>query len=107
MADSMTVLRLAGPAGVKRNLVVMGDGFTAADQGTFNSYVQTALMEGVFGRDYFSEDASAYNIYRINLESVDSGVSQRRWNLQGTPGTGDDTILTDTTRDTALGIIFN
>jgi hypothetical protein len=107
MADSMTVLRLAGPAGTKRNLVVMGDGFTAADQPTFNTYVQTALMDGVFGRDYFSEDASAYNIYRINLESVDSGVSQRTWDEKGTPDTSDDTISSDTPRNTALGIIFS
>ena len=91
MVDSMTVLRQAGPPGTKRNLVVIGDGFTAADQATYNNYVQTTLMEGVFGRDYFHEDAGAYNIYRINLESVDSGVSQRTWNLKGTPGTADDT----------------
>ena len=37
MADSMTVLRKAGPAGTKRNIVVLGDGFTAADQGTYNT----------------------------------------------------------------------
>src|SRR5678815_5188929 len=106
MADSMTVLRQAGPPGTKRNIVVMGDGFTAADQATFNTYVQTALMDGVFARDYFLEDASAFNIYRINLESVDSGVSQRTWNEMGTDDTGDDTISSDTTRNTALGMIF-
>ena len=95
MADSMTTLRLAGPPGVKRNLVVMGDGFTAADQSIFNNYVQNTLLEGVFGRDYFSEDASAFNIYRINLESVDSGVSQRTWDLKGTADTSDDTIQSE------------
>lgn len=107
MVDSMTLLRQAGPAGTKRNLVVMGDGFTAADQATYNDYVQTALIEGVFGRDYFREDASAYNIYRINLESVDSGVSQRTWDLKGTPDTSDDTIQSETVRNTALGMIFS
>lgn len=107
MADSMTVLRLAGPPGTRRNLVVMGDGFTAADQPAFNTYVQTTLMDDVFGRDYFSEDASAFNIYRINLESVDSGVSRRTWDEKGTPDTSDDTIASDTARDTALGIIFS
>ena len=75
MADSMTTLRQAGPPGVKRNIVVLGDGFTAADQ-TYNRGSNT-LIKGVFGHDYYSEDASAFNIYRINLESVDSGVSQR------------------------------
>lgn len=107
MADSMTALRMAGPPGVKRNLVVMGDGFTAADQAIFNNYVQNTLLGGVFGRDYFSEDASAFNIYRINLESVDSGVSQRTWDLKGTAETSDDTIQSDTPRNTALGMIFS
>ncbi len=31
MTDSMTVLRKAGPAGTKRNIAVLGHGFTAAD----------------------------------------------------------------------------
>lgn len=107
MADSMTTLRLAGPPGLKRNLVVIGDGFTAADQPIFNSYVENTLMRDVFGRDYFAEDASAFNIYRINLESVDSGVSQRTWDLKGTPDTSDDTVQSETIRNTALGMIFS
>ena len=37
MADSMTVLRNAGPPGTKRNIAVLGDGFTAADQTTYNA----------------------------------------------------------------------
>ncbi|HEY5856098.1 MAG TPA: M64 family metallopeptidase [Aldersonia sp.] len=107
MADSMTVLRQAGPPGTKRNLVVIGDGFTAADQAIYAKHVQTTLIEGVFGRDYFDEDASAFNIYRINLESANSGVSQRQWNLQGTPDdTSDDTVASETIIDTALGMIF-
>jgi hypothetical protein len=107
MADSMTVLRQAGPPGTKRNLVIMGDGFTAAEQATYNNHIQTTLMQGVFGRDYFHEDAAAFNIYRINLESANSGVSQRRWDLKGTPSTADDTVQSETLIDTALGTIFN
>src|SRR6201992_3399276 len=72
MADSMTVLRNAGPPGTKRNIAILGDGFTAADQDAYNHWVEMILIEGVFGNDYYSEDASAYNIYRVNLESVDS-----------------------------------
>jgi hypothetical protein len=108
MADSMTVLRYAGPPGTKRNIAVLGDGFTAADQSTYNQWVQTTLIEGVFGNDYFSEDASAYNIYRVNLESVDSGVSTRTYDEHGTPSdASDDTIASQTIRDTALGMIFS
>lgn len=107
MADSVTTLRRAGPAGTKRNIVVLGDGFTAADQSTYNQWVDDTLIKGVFGHDYFSEDASAYNIFRINLESKDSGVSTRTYNEMGTDDTSDDTIASETIRNTALGMIFN
>ena len=108
MADSMTVLRNAGPPGTKRNIAVIGDGFTAADQGAYNQWVQTTLIEGVFGHDYFSEDASAYNIFRVNLESVDSGVSTRTYDFHGTPNNpADDTVKSEVVHNTALGMIFN
>ncbi len=108
MADSMTVLRSAGPPGTKRNIAILGDGFTAADQAAYDQWVQTVLIEGVFGNDYFSEDASAYNIFRVNLESVDSGVSTRTYDEHGTPSDpSDDTVVSQTIRNTALGIIFS
>lgn len=107
MANSVTMLRNAGPAGAKYNLVIIGDGFTAADQPAYNAWVQSTVMEEVFGRDYFAEDAAAFNIYRVNLESVDSGVSIRTWDLKGTDTTMDDTIASQTLRNTALGLIFN
>lgn len=65
MADGVTVLRNAGPPGTKRNIVVLGDGFAVADQATYNQWVDTTLIKGVFGHDCYSEDASAYNIYRL------------------------------------------
>ncbi len=71
-------------------------------------WVQTTLIDGVFGHDYFSEDASAYNIYRVNLESVDSEVSTRTYDEHGTPNDpSDDTIAAETIRNTALGMIFS
>src|SRR5215211_6131581 len=106
MADSMTVMRKAGPPGTKRIIVILGDGLTADDQQTYNQWVDTNLIQGVFGHEYYSEDASAFNIYRINLESVDSGVSVRTYDEKGTEDPGDDTIDSETIRDTALGMIF-
>ncbi len=85
MPDSVTQLRAAGPVGAKRNLAVLGDGFAAADQTAYNNWVQTTLIEGVFGRDYFYEDASAWNIFRVNLISVDSPVNVRVYDEHGTP----------------------
>lgn len=108
MAYSVTVLRAAGPPGAKRNLAILGDGLTAADQAAYNTWVDTTVMAGVFAHDYFFEDASAWNIYRVNLESTDSGVSTRTYDEHGTPAdASDDTISSETVRNTALGMILS
>jgi hypothetical protein len=108
MADSVTQLQAAGPVGSKRNLAILGDGFAAADQTAYNNWIQTELIDGVFARDYFYEDASAWNIFRVNLESVDSGVNVRVYDEKGTPADpSDDTITSTTTRNTALDMIFS
>jgi hypothetical protein len=99
MADSMTVLLRSGSPGTKRNLAIVGDGFTASDQGVYDTYVRERVMEGVFGRDYFYDDAQAFNVYRVNLESAQSGVTTHTYDDAG--------VRTSvTTRDTALGTIF-
>ncbi len=108
MAESMTQIRRAGPVGSKRNLAILGDGFAAGDQTIFDNWVQDALMNGAFGHDYFYEDGSAWNIFRVNLESNESGVSTRTYDEHGTPADGsDDTVASETTHDTALGIIYS
>jgi hypothetical protein len=108
MPDSVTQLRYAGPPGTKRNIAILGDGFAEADQTSYNAKVDELLINGVFGHDYFYEDAQAFNIYRVNLISVDSGVSQRRYDEKGTPADGsDDTIISTTIRNTALGYIYS
>ena len=108
MPDSVTQVLKSGPPGAKLNIAVLGDGFAAGDQAAFNAKVQELLLDGVFGHDYFYEDKSAYNIFRVNLISVDSGVSQRRYNEMGTPtDPSDDTIISTTIKNTALSYIFS
>src|SRR5262245_18949044 len=108
MADSATQACVAGPVGFKRNLAILGDGFAAADQAAYNNWVQTVVLDGVFAHDYFFEDLSAWNIFRVNLESTDSGISTRVYNEMGTPADpSDDTITSDTPRNTALGMIYS
>jgi IgA Peptidase M64/FG-GAP-like repeat len=108
MADSMTPILLSGPPGTKINIAVLGDGFAAGDQATYNSKVQEFLTDGVFGHDYFYEDKQAFNIYRVNLISVDSGVSTRVYDEHGTPDDpSDDTIVSTTIKNTSLGYIFS
>jgi hypothetical protein len=108
MPDSMTQILNSGPPGTKVNIAVLGDGFAAADQGTYNQKVQDLLVDGVFGHDYYYEDKSAFNIYRVNLISVDSGVSTKVYDEHGTPDDpSDDTVISVTLRNTALGYIFS
>lgn len=108
MPDSVTQILRSGPAGAKKNIAVLGDGFAAADQATYNTKVQELLIDGVFGHDYFYEDVQAFNIFRVNLISAVSGVSQRVYDEKGTPSdASDDTIVSTTLRNTALGYIYS
>ena len=86
MADSVTQVRVAGPVGTKRNLAILGDGFAAADQATYNNWVQTVVLDGVFGNDYFFEDLSAWNIFRVNLEFDGLGHQHARLQRNGDAG---------------------
>lgn len=108
MPDSVTQILRSGPPGVKKNVAVLGDGFASGDQDEYNQIVDALLIDGVFARDYFYEDAQAFNIYRVNLVSDESGVSQRVYDEQGTPDdASDDTIVSTTIKDTALGYIYS
>jgi hypothetical protein len=65
-------------------------------------------MDGAFRRDLLRDSRSAFNIIRIDLVSIDSGVSYRSYNEQGTPNDpNDDTITLENFRDTRLGYIFS
>ena len=108
MTDSVTHILAAGPPGSKINIAVIGDGFAADDQEDYNDKVNDLLMDGVFGHDYFYEDAQAFNIFRVNLISNESGVSQRVYDEMGTPSDGsDDVIVSTTLKDTALQYIYS
>ncbi len=92
----------------KKTIAVVGDGFAEGDLNSYRSYVQRELMEGVMARDLFAELQSAFNVIRIDLVSIDSGVSRRTYDEQGTPNDpSDDTIASDVVRNTRLGYIFS
>ena len=108
MADSMTVLRNAGPPGTKRNIVVLGDGFTAADQATYNQWVQTdadrrrlrprLLLRGRLGVQHLPDQPGVGGLRRQHADL-------RRARHAVDPS--DDTIASETIRNTALGMIFS
>ncbi|MCD9019288.1 M64 family metallopeptidase [Parachryseolinea silvisoli] len=76
MAQRTTLLR-SGTAGTKFDLVIIGDGFQAgADQTTFNNYVTNTIVRQAFAEGPMWESLNAFNIYRLNLTSQESGVTR-------------------------------
>jgi hypothetical protein len=65
-----------GPDGEKRTFVVLGDGYSASEQTKFANDVDKLLIQGVFGHDFYKDHSEAFNVYRIDLVSTDSGVSR-------------------------------
>src|SRR5262249_38243889 len=107
-ADSVTKVIDNGPDGTKRIIAVLGDGYAAGDQAKYNGDVDQLLVNGVFGHDFYRENHNAFNVYRVNLISVDSGVSQRVYDEHGTPAdASDDTIKSTTMKNTALKYIWS
>src|SRR6187401_2955129 len=85
-ASAQTKIMDNGTDAAKKVIVVMGDGYAAgADQTKFNGDVDSLVTNGVFGHDFWQENQNAFNVYRLNLVSVDSGVSERVYDEHGTP----------------------
>ena len=109
VATAQTKIIDNGPDASKKVMVVLGDGYAAgADQTKFNTDVDNLLKNGVFGNDFFKENQNAFNVYRFNLISAESGVSQKVYNENGTPNNGsDDTVTSTTIKNTALKYIWS
>ena len=87
---------------------MLGDGYSAADQQKFNQDVDQLLVNGVFGHDFYLLKHSAFNVYRVNLISAQSGVTQKVYDEHGTPyDPSDDTVVSQTNLDTALKFIWS
>lgn len=80
-----------GPDGQKLVFVVVGDGYAAADQAKYVNDVNNLVINGVLTHDFYRENIRAFNVYRLDLVSKASGVSQ----------------LGASTKDTALKTIYS
>src|SRR5581483_9293526 len=96
-ADSVTKVIDNGPDGTKKVIAVLGDGYAAADQDKYNQDVDKLVLTGVFGHDFYRENQNAFNVYRVNLISKHSGVSERVYDEHGTPSDTTDDTITSTT----------
>lgn len=103
---TVTTLLENGARASKVNLVIIGDGFTANDQAAYNQFVEQVVLRGIFNDvtgGVYAQTMSAYNIYRINANSVDSGITNIDAN--GNPLT--DAAGNPITPNTFLGYRFS
>lgn len=75
------------------NLVIVGEGYTAGEQGQFQTDAQD-LLDRLLATDPFGEDevACAINVYRLDVESDESGADDPACDGAG-PGTTADTYF--------------
>jgi hypothetical protein len=72
-ADTLEVLELNGPSDNRIDLVITGDGYTAAQAGDLRSDA-AALVEGLFATVPWSGYRGAFNVYLVITESAQSGA---------------------------------
>lgn len=70
-----------GPRDKRINMVVLGDGFTAAQQGNFIADA-TTLVNYIFNKSPFDQYKNYFNVYAVKVISAESGVKH--------PGTATD-----------------
>lgn len=77
----------SGPDAARLNVVLVAEGFRAAEQNAFNtacdSFVATLQAE-----PWFPVIGAAINVHRVNVESDESGADDPATCGDGTPGTG-------------------
>lgn len=79
-----------GPDGRKLTFAVLGDGYTQTEQDKYRADVDALVLNGLLAHDFYRDARAAFNVYRVDLASNQSGVSSLTVH-----------------RDTALGIIFS
>lgn len=108
VAPACTKLVDNGPDSAKKVIVVLGDGYASSDQAKYIGDVQRLVVDGVLGHDFFREDDNGFNVYRLNLVSTDSGVTQRVYDEHNTfEDASDDTITSTTSKNTALDYVWS
>lgn len=72
-AESVITVQSTGPAANRVDIVILGDGYTAADQDDFAADVDRAV-EGLFAQPPFSAYQGFFNVHRIEVLSAQSGA---------------------------------
>lgn len=64
-----------GPDSARLVLAVVGDGYAAGDQATFRSDVENFVLKGALQHAGYAADRKAFNVYRVDAVSKESGIS--------------------------------
>lgn len=89
-AQTVTKIVDNGADGNKLVFAILGDGYGAADQSKYVNDIFRLVLNGILGHDFYRDNQRAFNVYRVDLISRESGIS--------TPGT---------TKDTALKMVYS
>lgn len=54
---------------------VVGDGYTSSDKAKYESDVDNLVVNGLLGHDFYQRYKKAFNVYRVDAWSRESGVS--------------------------------
>ncbi len=90
-----------GPRDKRINMVILGDGFTAGQQGDFVADA-TTLVNYIFNKSPFNQYKNYFNVYAIKVISAESGVKH--------PGTATDVtepVFPVSNPDNFLGTTFD
>jgi len=68
-----TAVRGGGATALRYDIVIVGDGFTAAEQDAFDDRVED-VVAALEARAPYSDRMCAFNIWRVNVVSQESGV---------------------------------
>lgn len=73
--QGVTQIRDRGPENLNYNIVVVGEGFQAGEQSTFQT-AATAFRDSLFTYEPFATELSSnINMFRLDVDSVDSGTT--------------------------------
>lgn len=64
-----------GPDNGKKVFAILSEGYTDAEIPKFHDDVDRLVVNGLFGHDFFFENQAAFNVYRVDLRSNESGLS--------------------------------
>lgn len=76
----VTVLAETGPAAERVDLLVAGDGYTAARKGEFEADAKR-LLEALFATEPFKSRAAAFNVRLLHVAARESGIGDPRSGL--------------------------